>query len=189
MDYKKYTDQELVASLKEGDRTAYAEIYDRYQGLLYIFAYKRLRNREETKDYIHDLFVKLWTERESLSLSNNLPAYLYLALRNRILNAMDHQQIVNRYIDSFRDYATQIENEHTDYLVRSKELQAFIETEIASLHPRMRQVFELSRHRHLTRKEIAEQLGISEQTVKSHMHEALKILKAKLGPFYFLLFL
>jgi RNA polymerase sigma-70 factor (ECF subfamily) len=37
------TDAELIALLREGDRNAYAEIYDRYNGILYLFAYKRFR--------------------------------------------------------------------------------------------------------------------------------------------------
>jgi len=49
--------------------------------------------------------------------------------------------------------------------------------------------FDLSRKTHYTRKEIAEELGVSEQTVKSHMHHALKILKVKLGSLLFVLFL
>jgi DNA-directed RNA polymerase specialized sigma24 family protein len=53
----------------------------------------------------------------------------------------------------------------------------------------MRQVFELSRNTNYTRKEIAATLEISEETVKSHMHHALKILKAKLGSLMLLVFM
>ena len=45
----------------------------------------------------------------------------------------------------------------------------------------MRQVFELSRKTNYSRREIAEQLGLSEETVKSHLHHALRLLRGKLG--------
>jgi RNA polymerase sigma-70 factor (ECF subfamily) len=53
----------------------------------------------------------------------------------------------------------------------------------------MREVFELSRKQHLSHKEIAEQLGISEKTVKSQVNNALKILRVKLGIFAWIIVL
>jgi RNA polymerase sigma-70 factor (ECF subfamily) len=51
----------------------------------------------------------------------------------------------------------------------------------------MREVFELSRNEQLSHREIAERLDISEQTVKKQVQNALKILKAKLGPLFTML--
>jgi RNA polymerase sigma factor (sigma-70 family) len=67
-------------------------------------------------------------------------------------------------------------------------LHQFIEKQIAELPPKTRLVFEMSRKTNLSRKEIAEELQISEETVKSHMHGALKALRVKLGALFFLLF-
>ncbi len=186
--YNTLPDAELTDLLKSGDQAAFTEIYDRYNGLLYVFAYKRLRDREEAKDLIHELFLTLWTNRESLLLTNSLVAYLYSATRNRVVNFITHRKIEERYIDSFQYYLDNAHNGTTDHLARHNELNAFIESEIATLSPRMRLVFELSRKTNLTRKEIAEQLNISEETVKSQMHSALKILKVKLGPLFCILF-
>jgi len=187
-DVSSNTDPELVALLKEGNQAAYTEIYDRYNGLLYVFAYKRLQDREEAKDLIHELFLKLWADHQDLDLNINVAAYLYTALRNRIINLIAHQKVATRYIDSFQFYLDGLGNNNTDHLVRHNEMLAFIETEIANLNPRTQLVFELSRNSNLTRREIAEKMGISEETVKSHMHTALKILKAKLGPLFPVLF-
>jgi RNA polymerase sigma-70 factor (ECF subfamily) len=72
-------------------------------------------------------------------------------------------------------------------LVREKQLAAIIEREIAALPPKMREVFVLSRKEYLTHKEIAELLGISEQTVSKHVTNALKILRVKLGAVAYIL--
>ncbi|PPL02870.1 RNA polymerase sigma factor [Parapedobacter indicus] len=188
-EYAAHTDETLLPLLQKGDREAYTEIYNRYHGLLYVFAYNRLKNREEAKDIIHELFLKLWRDRAFLQITGRLSVYLYTAVRNRIINSITHQQIANRYIDSFLSYIEAVDSQSADYLARHNDLQAFIEKEIASLQPRMREVFELSRHTNLSRKEIAEKLGVSEETVKSHMHNALKVLKARLGNLFFLAFL
>src|ERR1700712_1843091 len=114
IDYSAHTDAKLADLLRAGDHRAYTEIYDRYNGLLYVFAYKRLRDREEAKDIIHELFLAIWTNHESLELNQSLAAYLYSSVRNRIINIVVHQKIAKRYIDSFQYY---IEN-NTDHLVR-----------------------------------------------------------------------
>lgn len=185
--YSAMSDAELALLLKEGNAFAYTEIYNRYKGLLYLFAYKRLGDREEARDLIHELFLSVWTKCNDINITSTLAAYLYTAVRNRILDLLSHRDVCLRYIENFQEYADS-GHSSTDYLVRHNELLALIEQEIAALPPKMRQVFELSRKTDYSRKEIADELGLSEQTVKSHMHHALKILKVKLGSLFFLVF-
>ncbi len=180
-------DNELFSLLIGGDNDAFTEIYDRYNGLLYVFAYKKLCDREEAKDIIHELFLSLWANRENLPTKVNLSAYLYTSVRNRVINVITHQKIATRYIDSFQHYLN-TSNCSTDHLVRHNDLLQFIEKQIAGLPHKTRLVFEMSRKTNLTRKEIAMELQISEETVKSHMHGALKALRVKLGALFFLLF-
>ena|SRR5690606_11829027 len=187
-EYAEYTDEALLPLLQEGNQEAYAQIYHRYHGLLYVFAYNRLKNREEAKDIIHELFLKLWTDRDTLQVTGRLSVYLYTAARNRVINSISRQQVASRYINSFLSYIERIDYQSADHLARHNDLQAFIEKEIENLQPRMREVFELSRHTNLSRREIAEKLEISEETVKSHMHNALKVLRARLGDLLFLVF-
>lgn len=186
--YREFSDTELIGLLKSGDKTAFTEIFNRYQSLLYIFAYKRIGEREEAKDLIHELFLTLWEKRESLNISGSLPAYLFTILKNKIFDLYKHKKVSQRYLDAFQNYLDTNQN-GSDYLVRHNDLSAVIEKEIAALPARMREVFELSRKTNLSRKEIASELNLSEQTVKSHMHHALRILKTRLGVFMILLFL
>ncbi len=183
--YSKYSDVDILLLLKNGDHLAYTEIYDRYHAQMYVFAYRRLKNREEAKDIIHELFLKLWADREIIAERFVLAAYLYTSLRNRIINLIAHQKVSTRYIESFNKYIINLSDNNSDFLVRHKDLHQVIEQEIANLNPRTRKVFELSRKTNLSRKEIAQELGIAEETVKSHMHSALKVLKVKLGDLYF----
>ncbi len=188
-EYKGHSDDDLLSLLKGGDHSAYTEIYDRYNGVLYVFAYRRLKNREEAKDLIHELFLKLWADRAIISERFVLAAYLYSSLRNRVINLITHQKVASRYLDSFSHYLGDPSTNNADYLVRHNELYKVIENEIANLNPRTRKVFELSRKMNLSRKEIAEKLDISEETVKSHMHSALRVLKVKLSALFCLIFL
>lgn len=179
--YSRYNDRELTVLLRDGDQFAYTEIYDRYKRLLYLFAFKRLGRREDVKDIIHEIFMSLWQNREQLNLTYSLTTYLHSAVRNKIVDVIAHQQVSARYVETFNAYRASGQST-TDYLVRQKELTALIEKEIEALPVKMRQVFEMSRNHNYSRKQIADELGLSEETVKSHMHHAIKILKVKLGP-------
>lgn len=185
--YTHHTDEQLVVLLRQGDSFAYTEIYERYKSLLYTFTLRRLADKEEAKDLVAELFLAIWDRHKTLTLTSSLAAYLYTSARNRIYDLLAHKKIQGRYIDSFTSYMDEgIEN--TDHLIRHKELSILIDKEIAALPPKMREVFLLSRETQLSRKEIAAQLSLSEETVKSHMHHALKQLKARLGSFFFLVF-
>jgi RNA polymerase sigma-70 factor (family 1) len=182
------SDHELVTLLREGDESAYTEIYNRYKGILYQHAYRRLPNQEEVDDIIHELFTTLWVKRGTIVFKTNLSGYLYTAVRNRILDYVSHQQVASAYVTSlqeFMDKGTAV----TDYRVRLNMLQQLIEKEIESLPAKMREVFELSRKSQLSHQEIAFKLDISEKTVKNQVHNALKILRVRLGLLVYLCFL
>lgn len=178
--YSIYSDQELASLLTRGDRIAFAEIYDRFKGLLFVHAYKRLNNQAEAEDVVHDLFSTLWNKREELIINTQLAGYLYTAVRNRIFKIIVHKQIESKYITSIQHSLNEGHN-ITDHLVRSKELAKIIEKEISALPPKMREIFILSRQQNLSHKEIAEKLSLSELTVSKQITNALKILRVRLG--------
>lgn len=175
------SDQELMALLRQGDEAAFTAIFHRYYGLLFIHAYKKLRDAEQAKDVVQDLFTALWVRRDNLSLANNnLAVYLYTAIRNRILDVIAHQQVRDKYIHSLQGFMDR-EQTGTDYRVRSIDLATLIKEEIAALPPKMKEVFEMSRYENLSHKEIAEKLELSELTVRTHVKKALRILRVRLN--------
>lgn len=184
--YESTSDIELVSLLRSGNRLAYTEIYNRYKFVLHTHAYKWMRDREEAMDIIHELFTVLWDKRESIQFSSSLSGYLYISLRNKIFNRVSKKKFESQYIDSLQEF---VNKGHcvTDHRVREKQLAELIEKEISALPAKMREVFELSRKSNLSHKEIAEQLQLSEQTVRKHIQHALRILKSKLGLVLFIL--
>lgn len=186
--YQSLTDAELFSLLCNGNHRAYTEIYDRYSGLLYVHAYKRIRNREEARDLIHELFTVLWSKRDQIILKTELSAYLYRAVRNRVIDLVNHNKLQISYINSFEGFLNSGTN-ITDHAIRQKELSQLIEKEIDALPEKMRQVFNLSRNEHRSHKEISETLEISELTVRKQINNALKILRPKLSKLLTFLFL
>ncbi|WP_225975133.1 RNA polymerase sigma factor [Anseongella ginsenosidimutans] len=181
-------DKELAQLLKEGDKAAYTELYNRYKGLLYVHAYRILQDKEEAKDVIQDLFIVLWTKREELNYRGGIASYLYASARNRVFDRIARKKVASSYFESLKDFAGHYECS-TDKQLEEKELAAIIEKEISALPLKMREIFQLSRMENLSHKEIAEQLIISDKTVKKQVSNALKILRLKLGAFLFIIHL
>lgn len=177
------SDQKLCEALKAGDNAAYTELFDRYSGILYRHAYRMLGDHDEAQDVVQDVFLNLWQKREQLDVKTSLSAYIYQSIRNRILNLIAHQQVINRYSASLKTF-WQEGAYSTDHRVRENELAAVIQQEINALPPKMRRIYLLSRRDDISYRQIAEEEGISEKTVRNQVYNALQVLKTKIDYFF-----
>lgn len=184
--YSELSDQELIARLRTDDEgLAFEEIFNRYQPLLLSFTYKKVNDRDKAKDILQDIFIQLWNNRAELKILT-LSSYLYTMALNKIRDLYKHQVIHDEHISKLQQLISESRGD-ADHRVREKDISRLIELEIAALPEKMQQVFLLRKNAFLTNREISEKLGISEQTVETHMKRALKTLKSRLGPAIFLL--
>ncbi|WP_221392886.1 RNA polymerase sigma factor [Dyadobacter sp. NIV53] len=184
--YSDHNDTQLLDLMSGDDNQAFAEIYQRYKGVLFVHAYRMLGDYEEAKDVLQELFTSLWTKRNNIVLKSTLSAYLYGATRNRVFDIIAHKKVQEKYVSSLARFLEDGEC-ITDLQVRENELAGLIEKEVALLPPKMRRVFELSRNEHFSYQEIANELHISDKTVKKQVNNALNILRAKLDIVFFIL--
>ncbi|GHE48638.1 RNA polymerase sigma factor [Sphingobacterium griseoflavum] len=186
--YSHYRDAELVQRMSQGDHTAYLEIYDRYKAPLQQHAWKKLGQAQDVQDVIQEMFTELWLRRKDLVLHTGLANYLFRAVRNRSLNLIYKRRKESHYLDSLDEFIRE-GNYLVDLQIREKEFEERIRKEIANLPARMQEVFKLSRDEGLSHKQIAERLGTSEHTISKQITNALKTLREKLGPLYFIIYL
>jgi len=188
-DYSTLSDNELLKLLKESDHVAYNEIYHRYFYLIFTHAYKKLRDEEQAKDVVHDVFASLWFKREFNLPNSNLAGYLFTAVRNKTFDLFAHQAVQGKYLDSLKSYMSNHVHAPADHRLRERELADYIEKAIQALPPKMKQIFEMSRKQQLSHKEIADQLNTSENNVSKQVNNALRVLRTKLGMLAFFLLL
>lgn len=183
-----FTDAELLARLKHGDVDAFTEIHSRYYALLYRHALHKLDDSAEVQDILQELFSFLWDNRETIQFTTGLPAYLYAAVRNRIINAYRRNKQKYDYADALAVvmYSNTAEADHN---IRLKQLTQLIEAEVGKLPAQMRLVFEMSRKQNLSHQQIANELDISVLTVRKQVQNSLKILRVKLSTYLFSFFL
>lgn len=172
-------DQELITLLKNDDRDAFAAVYKRYWTVMYMHAMKMMRDEDEARDIVQEVFTALWIKRQSISPDANLAGFLFVSTKNKVLDLVARKRVRLDYLDSLAAFA-EAHNNQASERIEEKEIMEQLHREIALLPPKMKQVFEMRIHQHYTYKEIADQLDISDKTVKKQISNAIKIIKPKL---------
>lgn len=178
--YHALSEEELVGLLNQGDQGVFGYIYNQYKATLYLHAMRTLKDGDDARDLVQEVFTNLWHNRETFTLKTTLASYLYGAVRNRVFNNIAHHKVTSRYANAIQSFLDKGEFV-TDNLVRERELSLIIEREISALPDKMRQVFLMSRNTELSHKEIGAQLGISDKTVKKQVVNAVRILRLKIN--------
>jgi len=172
-------ERELLDRLRRGDDAAYEAIFRQWYAPLVATTAALLREREPAEEVVQDVMLELWRRRESLTLEQSLRAYLFQASRNRALNYLRRLRVETRGEGTIA--AAMPTPDQADSEVREEELRIAIQSAIAGLPDRCREVFELSRIHGLKYAEIATSLGISVKTVEAQMGKALRVMREKLA--------
>lgn len=176
-----YSDGELLELLRSGDEAAFTDLYRRYWERLYVVASHTLGS-QEAEEAVHDVFLRIWKMRDTIIIRESLQQYLAATIKyeviDRLRKQVRRQQLSNRLEQEMvASNDTISSNDPTGEFIREKELTAELETTIRALPEKCQIVFRLSRGQGYSHREIAIKLGLSENTVESHMRRALHTLR------------
>lgn len=169
--------QELLDRLKNGDMLAFDSVYKLYSHKLFSFVFKILKNEAEADDIVQEVFVKIWELRGKLSDYKLLNSYIFTIAYNNSIDLIRKRINNNKYLEHLKRSSVINVTPPNISEIEFQELTTQVEKLIANLPERQKQVYFLHREEGLTYPEIAEQLGISKNTVENHMVKALKYLR------------
>ena len=155
------------------------------------FAQMLLKSEAEAEDVAQDVFCKLWLQPEIwLDTDRDLDNYIFIMTRNIVLNIFKHQQIEQEYQDEVIEKTFLYELTEKEEVLNNvyyKEMLMIIQLTLEKMPKRRRLIFELSRFRGLSHKEIADKLDVSIRTIEHQVYLALIELKKILILFIFFL--
>lgn len=183
-DYSSYTDADLFQLLKQDDSQAFDEIYERYFISLLNSAFRRLHSREDALEIVQDIFVQLYLKRALMEHISNLPGYLQMMLKNRVIDRFREQLSRKRHYHYLQEVLPVIVQESPEANLDGKLLEERINAVIEQLPEKSREVFLLSRTNNLSHQAIAEKLNISVSTVEKHIGKVLKLLRQQVAGFH-----
>jgi len=149
------------------------------------FVYGYVGNEEVARDIVHDVFLTLWNHREQLDFSRPLKSFLLTLSRNLALNWLRHRKVVASHEEAVMSEMENIQDEWEDYDRKIERLQAGL----AALPEKQREVLIKCFVEGKKYREIADELGISLNTVKTHLKRAVHFLREELPDSLALLFM
>ena len=164
-----------------GNEQCLAELYKVFSKRLHHFARVITRSPEVAEEIVEDVFVKLWSNRHRINEVENLTVYLYVAVKNRSLNAISQKatELIKAPFDDLDIEAGQVVTDPYNLLVTA-EMMKRMQQAVDNLPPRCKMIFKLVREDGLKHREVAEILNISINTVDVQMAIAIKKICAEL---------
>lgn len=174
-------DDKLLYLLKNGDEKAFQIIYDRYWKKLYTLAYYKVNCLATAEEIVQDIFCSLWRRRATFEIQSNLSNYLVVSVKYRVIKVLDKYYREQNYVNSLLK-SNLIDDSTQEHLIY-QELKDQLSKYTAELPEKCRLVFQLSREKGYTQKQIAKELNIAEKTVEAHLGKAIKHLRTRLSHF------
>ncbi len=165
--------------------TEFRNVFDAYYITLCVFANKFVENEDAAADIVQDCFVKLWQIRADFFYLHQVKSFLYTSVRNKALNEIEHEKVVHEFANTFIEKSK--ESFFRDHLIEEETYRILTEA-IDQLPQQTAAVMRLALEG-LKNGQIADNLGVSEETVRSLKKIAYKKLRVYLKEYYYLIFL
>lgn len=163
-------DKILFNEIKKGNKEVYEFLFSDYYESLVRYAEKYIFDQHASEDLVQEFFIFVWENASRIEIRTSLKSYFYRAIRNRSLNYLKSLQVKDKHNLLYIDAILQADEEE-DELLESEIILKILDA-IDELPPQMSQIFKLKILDGLKREEIAAELDISVNTVKTHLNRA-----------------
>lgn len=165
-----------MEALRRGDTKAFASVFDLYHSYVYALSFRYLRSRDDAEDVVQHTFMRFWELRETFSYGHNIKNLLFTIAKNHILNEIRHRTLVEEKHKEILSDSTDLEGELFDHIA-NVDFKKHLMKMIDQLPPQKRDVCLYKIMNNMNNQEVADLMGISVPTVKSHYTHAIKMLR------------
>lgn len=181
---------ELIKQLKEGNISAFNQLFKAYSNRLYAFGLKYMKSVPDAEGLVQDVFMKIWRNRERLDADKSFKAYIFTIAYNEIKTYFQHKSV---YLDDTASATNEQSDESLEQSIAYQSVLDRISVLLKQLPAKKQEIFNLSRFEGKSAKEIAKQLNISSKTVDNQVSEVIAYLRTKvkdsdmvIGLFFFM---
>jgi len=163
----------VLKELKNQNKTVYKTVFNRFYKELVIYANNFLFDQQASEDVVQDVFILLWENANTIDIRTSLKAYLFAMVRNKCLNYLksikitDDLNLIDLNSMIVLDEDLDLTSEEEKSIVYNHILKV-----IDTFPDSMQEVFKLKFIENLSYNEIAEELNISVNTVKTQLQRA-----------------
>ena len=158
---KHLNDQELMRIVQAGDYSPASEIYDRYSGRIYNFAFRFLKNAEAAEDATQEVFVKMIRHANQFHGDAKLSTWLFSITANWCRDYLRKADNKSKESDDVLVQLPASPELAPDRTLEQRENEQLVRKALATLTPEQREAILLSRYQGLSYAEIAQIAGCS----------------------------
>lgn len=181
---KQKIDESLVKRFINGDMKAFDSIYSTFNQKLQKFVFTLIKTESDTEDIVQEVFVKVWENRAKLINYASFDSYLFTIAYNTTISLLRTRAKESQYVEYVK--SVQVEFVESDFVegFNRDEINEKLNLLIEKMPPRQREVFKMKHFQNCSYKEIAENLGVSINTVENQIVKSHQFLKKNLGKAY-----
>ncbi|WP_126244873.1 RNA polymerase sigma factor [Chitinophaga rhizosphaerae] len=177
-------DQELIQQLQQGNLEAFDQAYKKYAPTMLTIAYTFMRDKDDAADVVQDCFATLLNKPQLWKSIRDIRWYLMRMVQNQCLGVIRKRDLQQQKDEVFQYYnksaSEDISLPDPYNNVNPQEKENKVVSWLGSLSPQRKRAMELVYQQELSYQEAALKMGISKQSVKTHLRYAKQILKSKM---------
>lgn len=174
-------EKKLLLELSQGSELAFTNMYNQYKNIVYSTAFRITKSKILSEEAVQDIFLKIWQNRENLSEIDSFENYIYIISRNHLFNSIKKIARETSLITEINQKETGFMD--TDSNIKDEQYTTILNQIVEQLPPQQQKVYKMAKWDGLSHQKIGEDLGISTETVKKHMAQALKFIRLKISPY------
>ncbi|HEY4788753.1 MAG TPA: RNA polymerase sigma-70 factor [Bacteroidales bacterium] len=187
------SEEAIIRELKAGNEREFEQVFKKYYPMLYYEARGYTGSYDLAEDIVCDVFTRIWQNRERLFVNTSLREYLIKSVHNSAIDYYRHKKAQDKLKSGVEETHQAFTLEDLgetplDYIL-TLELEDRIKRAIDKLPEQYKRTFLLSRLNDLTYEEIAKEMGISVNSVKTNIKNALAKLREQLKDFFIIIFI
>jgi len=164
------------------DAQSFEDIYNLYWEKVYAICYNQIREIEPAQEMVQDIFKSLWERKDDLEITGPMEHYLSRAAKFKVFEYIRNNSTRKKHMDcALIDYCESSNCTEEDVFFNN--LKQEVGVLVDKLPCQCQRVYKMSRVEHMTNKEIASSLLISERAVEQHLSKALRFLRTNLHRF------
>jgi RNA polymerase sigma-70 factor (family 1) len=171
----------LLYELSQGSELAFTQLYNQYKNVVFSTALKITKSRILAEEVVQDVFLKIWQNHENLAEITNIENYLFIISRNHIFDMIKKIARDSSLVADIK-YKNTSAND-TDEAIKDAQYNVILNQIVEQLPPQQQKIYKMAKWDGLSHQKIGEDLGISTETVKKHMSQALKFVRVKISPY------
>ena len=175
-----FDDSELLALLKNDSLKAYEILFKKYYKLLCLQAAYFLMDEVEAEDLVLELFSEIWDKKVYRKIEHSFKAYVYRAVRNKCINIARKNKLAKQKREK---YSESYQEEREYAWMEQRELATNINNALQEFPAQRLKAFTLVYIEKKRYQEAADEMGLSINSVKTHLKLALQVLRNKLEKF------